>query len=163
MLCCLIATAYAKRIPNLEAKNLSGTPEKIAALRGSIAVINFWATWCGPCKEEMPRLAKLKDQYSANSVRFIAISVDTPKDRAKIEPFLKAQNIDLNVWVGGDLDMLERTGLGNVLPATLIIDQQGEIIGRIMGEAKDEDIKTRLDWLLHGRQGPAPDPLLKRY
>ena len=163
MFCCLITTAYAKRIPNLEAKSLSGTTEKVDSLRGSIAVINFWATWCGPCKEEMPRLAKLKDEYSTNGVRFVAISVDEPKNRAKIEPFLKAQNIDLDIWVGGDLDMLERVGLGNVLPATLIIDQQGEIIGRIMGEAKDEDIKSRLDWLLHGRQGPAPDPVLKRY
>ncbi|MDW5264562.1 MULTISPECIES: TlpA disulfide reductase family protein [Acidobacteriaceae] len=163
MLCCLITTAYAKRIPNLEAKNLSGAPEKVEALRGSIAVINFWATWCGPCKEEMPRLAKLKDEYSAKGVRFVAISVDEPKSRAKIEPFLKLQNIDMEVWVGGNLDMLTRAGLGNVLPATIIIDQQGEIIGRIMGEAKDEDIKSRLDWLLNGRQGPAPEPSLKRY
>lgn len=162
-LCCLVATAYAKRVPNLEAKSLTGTPEKITALRGSIVVISFWATWCGPCKEELPRISKLKDEYFGNGVHFVAISVDEPKDRAKIEPFLKLQNIDLDVWVGGDLDMLERAGLGNVLPGTLIIDQQGEIVGRIMGEAKDEDIKTRLDWLLHGRQGPAPDPVLKRY
>lgn len=59
--------------------------------------------------------------------------------------------------------MLERVGLGNVLPATIIVDQQGEIVSRIMGEAKDEDIKSRLDWLLQGRQGPTPDPVLKRY
>lgn len=97
MLCCFVATAYAKRIPNLEAKSLSGATEKVDTLRGSIAVINFWATWCGPCKEEMPRLAKLKDEYSANDVRFVAISVDEPKNRAKIEPFLKAQNIDMEV------------------------------------------------------------------
>lgn len=163
MLCSLMTAAYAKRIPNLEAKSLTGTTEKIESLRGSIAVINFWATWCGPCKEEMPRFAKLKDEYAAKGVRFVAISVDEPKDRKKIEPFLKLQNIDMEVWVGGNLDMLSRAGLGNVLPATIIVDQQGEIIGRIMGEAKDEDIKSRLDWLLNGRQGPAPDPSLKRY
>jgi hypothetical protein len=69
----------------------------------------------------------------------------------------------MEIWVGGDTDMLARVGLGDIVPGTIILDQQGEIIGRIMGEAREEDIKSRVDWLLHGREGTPPEPLTKRY
>lgn len=161
--CLLAATAEAKRIPNLELKSLSGQPQKIASLRGSIAVISFWATWCAPCHEELPRLSKLSQDYAANGVRFVAISIDEPKDRPKVAPYVDQQKLAMDVWVGGDTDMLDRVGLGNIVPGTIIIDQQGEVVGRIMGEAREEDVRSRVDWLLHGRQGDAPEALTKRY
>jgi thiol-disulfide isomerase/thioredoxin len=161
--CTLVPTGYAKRAPNLELKSLTGTTEKVADLRGSIVVINFWATWCGPCQEELPRLSKLNQEYAGKKVRFIAISVDEAKNRAKIDQFLQQHNPGLEVWIGGDLDMLERTGLGNVLPGTIVLDEQGEVISRVLGEAREEDIRTPLDWLLSGRSSPAPAATTKRY
>jgi thiol-disulfide isomerase/thioredoxin len=163
LLCCAAKTPSAKPMPNFTAKSLTGATEKTASLRGSIAVINFWATYCGPCKEELPRLSKLSQEYADKGVRFVAISVDAPKDRGKIDLFLKQQSIGMDVWVGGDVDWMERIGLGDVIPATVIVDQNGEVVGRIMGEAKDTDIRERVDWLLGGRQGTAPEPVLKRY
>src|SRR6266852_3741233 len=65
-------------------------------------------------------------------------------------PICDQQKLTMDVWVGGDTDMLDRVGLGDIVPGTIIIDQQGEIIGRIMGEAREEDVKARVDWLLHG-------------
>jgi thiol-disulfide isomerase/thioredoxin len=56
--------AEAKRAPNLEFKNRAGQTQKIAGLRGSITVVNFWATWCGPCREELPLLSKLHQEYA---------------------------------------------------------------------------------------------------
>jgi thiol-disulfide isomerase/thioredoxin len=160
---CAAVTAPARPMPSFTARSLAGMPEKTSTLRGSIAVINFWATYCGPCKEEMPRLQKLSDGYAARGVRFVAISVDAPKDRSKIDAFLKAQSISMEVWVGGDVDWMERLGLGDVIPATLIVDQKGDVVARIMGEATDEDLRARLDWLLGGEQGAAPASVLKRY
>ncbi len=159
----LVTVGYAKRIPNLEFKDLSGQTQKTDSLRGSITVISFWATWCVPCREELPRLSKLNAEYSAKGVRFLAISVDEPKNRNKIEPFFTQQNIQLNTWVGADIDTLGKVGLGNVVPGTLILDKDGEIITRIMGEAQETDITTRIDWLLQGRTGTAPEPLVRRY
>jgi thiol-disulfide isomerase/thioredoxin len=163
LLSLLAAAAQAKRVPNLEFKDLAGNKQKLATLQGSIAVVSFWATWCTPCREELPRLSKLTEQYSSSKVRFIAISIDEPKDRAKVAPYAAQQKLAMDVWLGGDTDMLARVGLGDIVPGTLIIDQQGEIIGRIMGEAREEDIKSRLDWLLNNRQGAAPEALTKRY
>jgi thiol-disulfide isomerase/thioredoxin len=155
--------AFAGPAPNLELKDLAGHPQKLSALRGQIVVLSFWATWCGPCKEELPRLSELSHTYGGKNVRFIAVSIDEKKDRPKIEPYLEKQNIHLEVWVGGDADLLARYGLGDIVPATLILDPQGEVITRIAGEATDLDVRTRLDWLLGGRSGPPPKEKLRRY
>ena len=163
LLVLLPCAAQAKHAPNLSFKDLDGHPQKLAALHGSISVVSFWATWCAPCQEELPRLSQLAQQYAAQGVRFVAISIDEPKDRGKVAPYVTAQKLQMGVWVGGDTDMLARVGLGNIVPGTLILDRQGEIVGRIMGEARDEDVQSRVDWLLHGRQGPAPEALTKRY
>ncbi|WP_263350980.1 TlpA family protein disulfide reductase [Acidicapsa acidisoli] len=167
LVCCLIPMAQAKRAPNLEFKSLSGQTQKIVDLRGSITVINFWATWCGPCVEELPLLSQLSQEYADKKVRFVAISADesadNPKTRAKIDLFLSHQKLAMEVWLGADLDMLDRLQLGNVLPATVILDEQGEIVARVMGEAHEDDVKGPVDWLLNGRTGPAPTPVTKRY
>jgi thiol-disulfide isomerase/thioredoxin len=159
----LIPAAQAKRAPNLEFKDLAGNTHKIAELRGSIVVLNFWATWCGPCREELPLLSTLNRQYAGKKVRFIAVSADEPKNRPKIDQFLSRQKLSMDVWLGGDLDMMERAGLGNVLPATMILDEQGEIVARVFGQAHEEDVRAPVDWLLGGKAGPAPTAEIKRY
>lgn len=162
---CLLASplADAKGVPNLTLKDLAGHSQKLSDLRSHVVVLSFWATWCAPCEEELPRLSKLSQEFAGSNVRFVAVSIDEAKDRAKIEPYLTKQDIHLDVWVGGNADMLGRFGLGDIVPGTLIIDEEGQVITRIMGEAKDEDVRSRLDWLLHGRQGPTPEQKLKRY
>jgi thiol-disulfide isomerase/thioredoxin len=156
------SVSVAKRVPNLELKDMSGYTQRVSSLRGSVAVLSFWATWCAPCQEELPRLSNLAQSY-AGKARFIAISIDSPKDRAKIQPFVSSHNITMDIWVGGDTDMLGRVGLGDIVPGTLILDDQGEIVTRIMGEARDEDVRNTVDWLLNKREGAAPEPLIKRY
>jgi thiol-disulfide isomerase/thioredoxin len=162
-LCWLALPAQAKRVPNLELKDLAGKTEKVADLRGSVVVLNFWATWCGPCREELPLLSRLSQEYAGKKVRFIAVSADELKKRASVDAFLKATPLAMDVWVGADLDMLERAGLGNVLPATLIVDEQGDVVARVLGEAHEEDIRGPLDWLLGGKADPAPQAVIKRY
>lgn len=156
-------TGGAKRAPNLELKDLSGKTEKIADLRGSIAVVNFWATWCGPCREELPMLSRLEKEYGPQRVRFIAISADESKDRHKVDGFLAANPLAMDVWLGGNIEMLDRADLGNELPATLILDDKGEVVARILGQAREEDLRRPLDWLLGGRAGTAPSPVVKHY
>jgi thiol-disulfide isomerase/thioredoxin len=163
MLTCMVPQGQAKRAPNLELKDLSGKTAKLSDLRGFIAVINFWATWCVPCREELPLLGKLEKEYAGKNIRFIAASADERKNRAALDRFVSAHQIGMQVWVGADLDMLERAGLGNELPATLIVDEQGQVVERILGEAREEDIRRPLDWLLGGRTGPEPEPVVKHY
>ncbi len=157
------SAALAKRAPNVELKNLNGQKQKLTDFHGKVVVLSFWATWCGPCKEELPRLSKLSEAYAGKDVAFVAVSIDEPKNIPKVAPFLTEQKITLPVSIGGDTDLLARFGLGDIVPGTVVIDAQGEIVGRIMGEAHDEDVRSRVDWVLNGRSGPAPDAMVKRY
>lgn len=163
MLASMTPQGFAKRAPNLELKDLSGKTAKLSDLRGSIVVINFWATWCVPCREELPLLTRLNKEYAGKNIRFIAASADEAKNRAALDRFVSAHEIGMEIWVGADLDMLEHAGLGNELPATLIVDEQGQVLARVLGEAREEDIRRPLDWLLSGRSGPAPEGVVKHY
>src|SRR5579872_1499785 len=161
--CCLVPSSHAKRAPNLELTDQSGKTHKIAELRGSIAVVNFWATWCGPCREELPMLTRLSGEYGGKKVRFVAVSADEWKNRAAVGKFVTANRLNMEIWLGANLDMLERANLGNELPATFILDEQGEVVARVLGQAREEDIRKPLDWLLGGKTGPAPDAIVKHY
>jgi thiol-disulfide isomerase/thioredoxin len=164
---CVLSAGEGKRAPNLEFQSLAGAKEKIADLRGSITVVNFWATWCGPCREELPLLSRLSQQYAPKKVRFVSISADEDpgnrKNRAKIDQFLSEQKPAVEIWLGASLSSLDRCGLGNVLPATMILNADGEVVARVEGQAREQDLTGPLDWLLDGAQGSAPAPLIKRY
>ena len=161
--CCAALPAFARRPPDPAYKTLDGHTEKLSALRGSIVVVNFWATWCGPCQEELPRLAKLAADYSGKPVHFVFISIDDKKDRPRIPATLARLHVPQESWVGGDTDIMDAFGLGDIVPGTAILDERGEIVARVMGEAQEEDVRRAVDWLLNGREGTAPAPVTKRY
>lgn len=137
-------------------KDRGGATHTLGELRGNPAVVNFWATWCGPCREEMPRLQKLADSYRAQGVQFVAISLDDTETQGKIASVVAKRDFRLPVWTGATEATLGELGLGVLVPATLILDDGGQVIGKIEGEARDKDIRSRLDWLLSGREGKQP-------
>ena len=153
----------AKRAPDPALKTLDGQQRKLSALHGQIVVVNFWATWCGPCQEELPRLSQMAAAYAGKPVKFLAVSIDDPKDFAKIPATLTRLHVTLESWTGADTDTLARFGLGDIVPGTIVLDDQGEAVARIMGEAREEDVRNAVDWLLGGKTGPPPAPLTKRY
>jgi len=79
------------------------------------------------------------------------------------QPFLEKHDISLDVWAGASADTLDRFGPGNIVPGTIILDENGYAIARIMGKARENDIRSDIDWLLDQRKGPAPAPMLRRY
>ncbi|MGB6431539.1 MAG: TlpA disulfide reductase family protein [Candidatus Acidiferrales bacterium] len=154
-------TARSETYPELPVKDLAGRAQSLSEHKGKIVVVNFWATWCGPCREELPMLNQLAGQYPAADVFFVAISLDDETTQNKIPGFLEKKKITLAVWTGATTDTLKQLELGKFVPDTIIVDRDGTIVGRILGEAQRKDITTRVDWLLNGRMGAAPNPVVK--
>src|SRR5580658_8614207 len=110
----------AKEAPksDLTLKDAGGQKVRLRDLRGKIVVLNFWATWCGPCKAEMPMLVEMEKQYRGLGVVFIAASLDDAKSRAKIPAFVAEHQIGFPVWYGATAEDLDRLKLGDAVPAT---------------------------------------------
>ena len=158
----LPAAFGAKRVPDPSFKTLDGKSHKLSTLRGQIVVVNFWATWCGPCQEELPRLSQIATSYAGKPVNFVFISIDDPKDRDKIPSALAKLHVGLDSRVGADTDTLDSFGLGNIVPGTIVVDENGSPVARVMGEAKEDDVRKPVDWLLNGKKGDPPQALTKR-
>jgi thiol-disulfide isomerase/thioredoxin len=158
-----VACARDKTHVELALKDLSGVKHSLADYRGKILVVNFWATWCGPCREELPMLERIERQYAGKGVVFIEASLDEKKDRKSIPAFLAKENVEFPVWVGADPDTLRKLDLGKIIPATLILDRDGNAVSRLLGEARHDEVVARLDWILAGESGTPPAPVVTHY
>ena len=126
--------------------NEKGQSQSIKQYAGKIVVLNFWATWCEPCREEMPELSHLHDAYKNKNVVVLGIAVD---DIANINEFLKTTKISYPLFAADDTGMNLAAELGNsksVLPYTVIIKPDGSVaksyFGRITKKLLEETIVT---------------------
>lgn len=147
----------------LSFNDLSGKFHSLSEYRGKIVVLNFWATWCGPCRDEMPMLSQLAKESAFQDVVFLAVSLDDSKSQLKIPRFLEKKKITLPVFTGATPATLREFQLGEIVPATVILDRQGIPAFRIMGQASRKDVLARVNWLLSDRSAKSPRPLLKNF
>jgi thiol-disulfide isomerase/thioredoxin len=142
-------------------KDMKGQKVHLRDYRGKPVVLNLWATWCVPCREEMPMLVELEKEYAARGVMFIAASLDDRQTRSQIPEFLSKYNVGFTVWVGASTMDLDDLKLGPVVPATAFVDREGRIVARVMGQISRDELKERLDWLTGDGSGPAPNALVQ--
>lgn len=145
----------------LTLKDMQGTKTKLSDLRGKIVVLNFWATWCGPCKAEIPMMVSAANSYDAQRVAFVGVSVDAPGTQNKIAAYVRELRIAYPIWVGATDAEMKQLQLGNSVPCTAFIDADGIVRARILGQMRPGEIQGRVDWLLHNRQGSAPAAVVK--
>jgi thiol-disulfide isomerase/thioredoxin len=146
---------------DLNLKDLNGQKVRLRDFRGKAVVLNFWATWCGPCKAELPMLVEAEKQYKERGVVFIAASLDDEKTKKLVPNFVSQHGVDFAVWLGAGPDDLDKLGMGEAVPATAFIDSEGRVVARVLGQIRKEELKDRLEWLAGGQNGAAPDPLVK--
>lgn len=124
--------------------DLDGKQRSVEEWRGKLLVVNFWATWCGPCKQEMPGFAAMQQEYAGRGVQFIGVAVD---DLASVQAFLREVPVNYPILIAGDAGSLLANQLGNiigVLPFTVLVDSQGAIVQRKFGELSKSELAELL-------------------
>ena len=136
----------------LEWTDLEGRSTGLAALRGRPVLINFWATWCKPCVDEMPDLVRLHREYAPHGVEFLAASVNEAEQSEEVLAFVREVGVSFPVVLGADTDQMKRIGLLPMLPGTVLLDEQGRVAARFPGVIRPARVEQALDKLLgHSR------------
>ena len=149
------------RVVDLSLHSTDGQQVRLKDYRGKVVLVNFWATWCVPCNAEMPLLVKEEEDYRSRGVVFIAASVDDAKSRKQVPAFVSRNQVGFPVCVGANYGDLDRLGMGEAIPSTAFLDQQGHIVFRVTGPIRVEELRERLGWLTGSRSGPTPAALVK--
>jgi len=119
--------------PDLELAGAEGGALRLSQLKGNVVLLNVWATWCGPCRMELPIVQKLYDKYSDRNFVILAVNVDA--DRQRVDPFLKRYNISLPVYFAAPEDAGQMTALG--IPTTFLLSGERRILDSQVGYAPE--------------------------
>lgn len=117
--------------PAFTVRNLDGNLETLADYRGQIVILNLWATWCGPCRIEMPGFEKLYRRFRSGGLTILGVSLDKGNDKA-VEDFVREYNLSFPVFLDdkGEVERLYKTF---TIPTTYVIDRSGRVVFKVDG------------------------------
>lgn len=132
-----VASASAARLtqsslaPDFTLESLDGKTMRLSDFRGKAVLLNFWATWCGPCKIEMPWFVDLQKQYAQQGLQIVGVAMDDAS-KEDIAKFAKDMGVNYPVLIGKE-SVGDQYGGVNALPETYLIGRDGKIVDRIIG------------------------------
>jgi thiol-disulfide isomerase/thioredoxin len=134
-------------LPDFSVKDLQGHPLSSADLRGRVVLIDFWATWCQPCKKEMPGYQKLVDMYGSRGFVVVGFKFDTMPDMEDPVGFARGMGVHYPLAIASDA-LKQSFGGVEGLPTTMIYDRQGVLRMKVIGFEYTENIESGLKPLL---------------
>ena len=130
--------APGQRAPDFELKSLDGRTIKLSDFRGKAVVLNFWATYCAPCRVEMPWLIDFYQRYKSQGLEIVGISMDDGNQK-QVDAFAREMNVNYAILLGNH-SVRDAYGGARFLPQTFLVDRDGRIVKTLIG------IKTRKDF-----------------
>lgn len=152
----LLAGALAMPLiaqPRLRPLDEKSYPQVLASHKGNVVLVNFWATWCAPCREEMPSIAALERKYRARGLRLVTVSCDEPEDQTKAEKFLAQSGVGGSAYIKRAtsdekfIDSVYEKWSG-ALPALFLYDRQGKLARAFIGETDQATLERAVASLL---------------
>ena len=134
---------YATALPDID-----GRLQALQQWRGKVLVVNYWATWCLPCRDEMPAFSALQTRFAARGVQFVGIANDEP---GKVREFARLTPVTYPLLIG-NFDVFGMTvDLGNAamgLPFTIVLDREGKMRASVLGRMQEHELTSLLDGLV---------------
>lgn len=127
-----------KPAPDYRAVSLTGDSVSLAGARGRVVLLNVWATWCHPCREEIPILQVLHERYASGGLELVGVSVDARGEEDTIREFAKDFGMTYPLWLDPD-ERVQSTFLAIGVPATFLIDRAGVLRWRHVGPVHADD------------------------
>lgn len=121
-------------VTEAELQAVSGAPIKLSSFAGKVLLVNLWATWCGPCRLEIPELIKLHQQYRAQGLEVVGLSTEDPEESAdKVKKFVQDFNVSYRVgWATNDVAITLMQGTDSI-PQSFVIGRDGRVVKRFVG------------------------------
>jgi len=140
------ALGQSTQAPALSLKDIRGRTVRLSDYRGKVVLINFWATWCPPCRAEMPDLIKWQRDYRKQGLRVIGITYP-PQEKSEVSQFTRSLKVNYPIVIGGK-QTRELFFQGETLPLTVIIDREGNVREVIEGILLAEEFEQKIKPLL---------------
>ena len=138
---------FPRAAPAFSLKDLAGKPVSNHSLEGKVVLLDFWATWCVPCKKSMPELQALQEKYGARGFTVLGISTDQG-DPSKVKKFIEDRKYTYPIAVDSEkAPAWERYGV-RAIPAAFLLDQKGRIVAQWTGAPPSAEVEARLKELL---------------
>lgn len=137
-----------KAAPDFTLNDVNGRPVKLSDLRGKVVLLNFWATWCGPCKVEIPWFIEFEQKYKDRGLVVIGVAMDE-EGWSVVKPYIAERRINYRVVVGTEKVGLDYGGVES-LPTTFIIDKAGNIASTHVGLVSRKEYENDINQLLGG-------------
>jgi peroxiredoxin len=142
----------AKVAPDFALRALDGRTVNLSDFRGKAVLLNFWATWCAPCRIEMPWLVEFYKQYQSQGLDIVGVSMDDSGQETAIAEFIKERNVNYPILIGNN-EVANLYGGLRFLPQTLFIDRGGNIVKTIYGIKSKEDFEHSIKEFVGERNG----------
>jgi len=134
--------------PKLVLSDIKGSKRQLSEFKGKVVVVNFWATWCVPCKGEMPEFTKAYATYHDLGVEFLGAANEPRSSRPKVEVFMREYAMQFPVWLEVGDQNLTDFGVGPAIPDTVILDKAGRVAARIVGATDGPHLRDLIDRII---------------